>query len=62
MCHITTVTKTLATLLHQAQPEDAGKLFQIARSALIDYLASLKLADREVAVQRLVEQLKIEGG
>jgi 2-methylcitrate dehydratase PrpD len=48
--------------LHQAQPEDSGELFQIARSALIDYLASLKLADREVAVQRLVEQLKIEGG
>ncbi|KRM61234.1 hypothetical protein FC26_GL001916 [Paucilactobacillus vaccinostercus DSM 20634] len=48
--------------MHQAQPEDSGELFQIARSALIDYLASLKLADREVAVQRLVEQLKIEGG
>lgn len=48
--------------MHQAQPEDFGELFQIARSALIDYLASLKLADREVAVQRLVEQLKIEGG
>ena len=48
--------------MHQAQPEDSGELFQIAQSALIDYLASLKLADREVAVQRLVEQLKIEGG
>lgn len=59
MDYITTVTRTIAELLQQKKSDNTDELLSIARSALVDYLGCLKLANKVPSVERLINELKV---